>query len=132
MNKLITMSRDEAFKNNLIVDCKNLLLAGGVTLESIFSLTDSVVTTEALAQYFAMVQNTVGISVEKLHQNMGISFFTKCLKMKDEGTPRLGAVFFEMIIEADLATRVIPLKVFSHKSGNETCLTFMMEHEEWN
>lgn len=133
MNKLIMMTRDEAYRQKLIVDCTEIMRTGGVTIETSFAGTKSIATSDLLAKYFAMIQNTTNISVEKLHHNMGIAFISKFLKMKQQGIPRLrNELYFEMIIEADLATRVIPLKAYSHMDGLETCLTFTMEHEQWN
>lgn len=133
MNKILTMSREEAYSKNLITDCTETLLAGGVTLETIFKGTESIVTSKDLTNYILMVQESTGITADKFIQNMGTAFIAKYFKMKREGIPRLSnELYFEMVIEADLATRVIPLKAYSHYDGMTTCMTFALEHEVWN
>lgn len=133
MNKILMMSREEAYEKSLITDCTEVMLAGGVTLETIFKGTESIVTSRDLTNYILMVQKSAGISAEKLIQNMGTAFIEKYFKMKREGIPRLNnELYFEMVVEADLATRVIPLKVYSHFDGLTSCLTFALEHELWN
>ena len=130
-NTLTVITREEAFKNDMIVDITNVLIGHNITLDSIFKGNDSIVLSEQLSNYFSTLQKDYGLDAFKLITYTGLSFLNKVMKMRNENTPILSKILlFEIVIETEKFSEVVPLKAITHTEGKMKCLTFTFEHEQ--